>query len=136
LMCIITTWNNSQMQAHWIFKWAFLTHLIIGCVNTIYIKSAIKQGKTIGYYPPNEETSRFVQFVFGCNGVFLLTDVFLVFCAFEYNVSMVHFLFSSYLCIMIIVVKPFYDVNHVMFHLATILQSVIISKLIVQDGVI
>ena len=129
-MCLITT--MPRIERPWIVSIPIIMHLGVLTSNILYIKDQVKQKRTIEYYPPSDKTREFVKFIFGSTGICLALDVVVALIAFECCKDSLNIAFGSILCIMIIYIEPFYDLNHLAFHLAAILNGICIANLFIQ----
>lgn len=146
----------SHSNEPWKFIMPIFMHIGVSISNTSYIRGLVNNKVTIEYYSnyrisesrsresthviphqnddylTTEKTREFTRFIFGSNGICLVLDLAFTIAIFNYNTLTLHLVFSCCLCFMIIVMEPFYELNHVAFHLASILQGFCFARVIIR----
>jgi hypothetical protein len=99
------------------------------CIATLTYLYKLKQyGKYATLEPANEEGTRLIQFTNIITSLPIALDILMITWYSQNNNAAIQAIIISYVCFLVLIVRPFYGFNHSAFHICLILQSYYLSK--------
>lgn len=104
-------------------------HLGTSIATIHYLHNLKKTDQEARYYPEQNDTHKqFSAFVKAATSLPIALDVFIVAMCSHSGISAVKFVTVSCVCVIILTVNPFYELNHSVFHLGMIAQAYFASQ--------
>ncbi len=124
-LCTVTNvyyLDQTTMQLLLLFSFAKHASSIYHLIKYLY--DLKYQGQQILYNNKNEHTQRFLSIVNGVLFIPIIIDGLIIFFNTSHLVYKLNAVFITAMCIIILKIAPFYELNHVLFHMCAIAQNV------------
>lgn len=99
------------------------------CIATLnYLYNLKQNGKDAIWEPVNEEGRKLIQFAKMVTSIPITLDILIITWHSQNNIAAIQSIIISYVCFLLLMVRPFYRFNPSAFHICLILQSYYLSK--------